>query len=130
MTMRARVLTAGMALAVAALAAPGAAQDQSTQLVDSLLTQARTMADARGLKPTGGVFKGGLNQGGDGSVSVDLQAGRTYTVIGVCDTNCSDFNLTLFDPAGATVVSDVLKDDTPVLAVAPRSSGTYRLKLD
>ena len=60
------------------------------------------------------------------NVTVSLDAGTSYMIVGVCDEDCSDLDLTLF--SGSTKVDeDVLDDDAPIVEVTPSSTATYRI---
>ena len=67
--------------------------------------------------------------GASETVTIDLQAGREYRLVGKCDADCSDLDFQLHDDAGALIDSDLLTDDVPVIAVSPSRAGTYRLRV-
>ena len=56
------------------------------------------------------------------------KGGVNYVILGVCDNDCSDLDLRLFDPNGREVASDLLTDDNPVVNVTPRRTGTYTVR--
>lgn len=56
-----------------------------------------------------------------------LDAGRRYALVGVCDRDCSDLDLVLYDEDGYIVDSDTEPDDTPIVSVTPRETARYRL---
>jgi hypothetical protein len=69
-----------------------------------------------------------LNDDATASVTVPLDAGTSYKIIGVCDEDCSDLDLTLF--SGSTKLEeDVLDDDVPILSVKPTASGNFRISV-
>lgn len=77
-----------------------------------------------------GVFQtGGLAQGAAGSHTVNLTAGMRYAIIGVCDQDCSDVDLALTSPSGASVASDYALDDHPTLRFVAPMTGTYALRV-
>ena len=49
-------------------------------------------------------------------------------IVGVCDNDCSDFDLALETSDRAVLASDVLDDDVPVVEYAPNKSGTYWIR--
>lgn len=59
---------------------------------------------------------------------VYLNAGSTYKIVGVCDNDCSDFDLSLEDADRAVLASDVLQDDLPIINFTPKASETYWLR--
>jgi hypothetical protein len=74
------------------------------------------------------VWMGELGDDATASVTVSLDAGEDYVIVGVCDEDCNDLDLTLY--SGATkVAEDVAEDDAPVLTVSPSSDRTYRISV-
>ena len=56
-----------------------------------------------------------------------LDEGIQYRIVGVCDNDCGNMDLTLFDPEGQEVVADRLEDAFPVLRIPSPPTGEYRL---
>ena len=104
------------------------AQDEWTQQVNTLLNAASSTATSNGLRLTHNPYIGSLRNRGVSSHTLQLSAGTSYQLIGVCDNDCSDFDLQLYDSRGRKVAEDVLTDDTPVLSVTPNSGGTYTVR--
>jgi hypothetical protein len=104
------------------------AQDQWTEQVNTLLNAASSSATSNGLRLTHNPYIGSLRSRANSSHTLQLSAGTSYQLIGVCDNDCSDFDLRLYDPRGRMVAEDVLTDDTPVLSVTPTSTGTYTVR--
>lgn len=104
------------------------AQDEWTEQVTRLLNAAAQTATSRGLRMTHQPFIGSLDEGANRGQTLQLSAGTTYQIVGVCDNDCSDFDLRLYDPRGRMVDEDVLNDDTPVLSVTPGSGGVYTVR--
>lgn len=59
---------------------------------------------------------------------VYLSAGSLYRIVGVCDNDCTDVDLSLEDSHRTVVASDVLKDDQPIISYAPSTSATYWIR--
>jgi hypothetical protein len=106
----------------------GTGGDQWTQQVASLLNQAASTALSRGMRRTHSPYMGSLRTGASYNHTLQLNGGTSYALVGVCDNDCSDLDLRLFDPSGREVASDVLVDDTPVVQVTPRRTGTYTVR--
>lgn len=114
--------------AAIALSGGGVAMAQNNPtgaaLVDALFAQAeqelfggaRAAAQTRGALPTETTADHTFN----------LQAGKSYIAIGVCDENCSDLDFAIFGPGGDNLGSDVLEDDTPVVEFQATRSGQYK----
>ncbi len=104
------------------------AQDEWTEQVSTLLNAASSTATRNGLRPTHEPYIGSLRTRASSTHTLQLNAGTSYQLIGVCDNDCSDFDLRLYDPRGRMVAEDVLTDDTPVLSVTPGVGGTYTVR--
>ena len=66
---------------------------------------------------------------GDASDAFGLEVtgNATYVVVAVCDSDCGDIDLVIYDEVGAEVASDVEEDDHPV--VRPRGEGDYSVEV-
>lgn len=124
---------------VLALAALGAAfitttaaavpQDEWVAQVRRLLQRAGQAYEERGYSMTHRVYTGSLNQNTNEMVSLNLSVGTDYQILGVCDNDCTDLDLTLYDGAGNQISQDIEMDDVPIVTVTPRRSGTFRVKV-
>lgn len=56
-----------------------------------------------------------------------LKSGREYFIAAVCDQDCSDLDLKLYDENDNVIAEDELVDDAPIVRVSPRWSGNFRL---
>ena len=59
---------------------------------------------------------------------VYLSTGSTYQIVGVCDNDCTDVDLSLEDSDRNILASDVLKDDLPIINFTPTTSATYWIR--
>jgi hypothetical protein len=127
-----KTLTLALALmgsVAASVAGPTPVAAQSSQYNRQLevqLNESRRMYLPAGQGIVRGPLGGSLDQGETINYSFQLVAGRSYTILGVCDNDCSDLDITLYDPNGNQVAEDVLTDDKPVASVTARRSGRYR----
>ena len=130
--MRFRRLKAWIAaLSFAALAtAPAVAQvpDPYAQQLAQQLAVADTAQTQHEFSRAAGPFSGGAAQGQGQRFVVTLRAGQAYRVAGVCDSNCSDLDLRLFDPNGALAAQDIAPDDAPVVDITPSVTGGYTIE--
>lgn len=100
------------------------AQNQTgAALVDSLFAQAEQQL-------LGGISaaaraRGVLAQEGVAEHTVNLQAGKSYIAIGVCDEGCSDLDMAVASPSGERLGMDTEMDDTPIVAFQAATSGRY-----
>jgi hypothetical protein len=126
-----RTALALAAVAAAFLTTTAAAppQDEWVAQVRRILQSTARTFENNGYSMTHRIYTGSLNNGRETMVSLDLDIGTTYQIMGACDTDCSDLDFVLFDPAGNQVDDDVATDDAPIVSVTPRRSGTYRVKV-
>ena len=99
------------------------------ELVNSQLQSHEDNAADDGYRRMEGNRTGSMGVGDPESLSLSLQGGTEYKIVGVCDQDCSDLDLRLYDPNGNEVDEDVLADDIPILNATPGRSGTYRLQV-
>lgn len=60
---------------------------------------------------------------------VQLVRGVDYQVVGVCDEECKDVDMEIYDPSGAKMGGDVLADDAPQVHFTPTSSGAHTVRV-
>jgi hypothetical protein len=121
------VLAAALALAFGTAAA-AEAQAKGAQGVSARLKQKPAAEWSRGMSTVGEPLTGSLVGEASARFTLTLSAGRSYAVVGLCDADCHDLDLRLFDPDGTEVNADVEPDDSPVVLVVPRRSGTYQVR--
>jgi hypothetical protein len=125
----ARAAQAMMALGVAGvLVAAAPPQDKWEQQVRTLLQRASNTTSSSGFVETNEPHLGQLREGQNTSWTVRLNAGTEYRIVGVCDNDCSDIDLKLFNPAGTMVDEDIETDDVPVLSITPPATREYTIR--
>lgn len=73
------------------------------------------------------IWLGTLRDDARESLTIELERGVDYLIIAVCDEDCTDVDLRLFE--GSNLVDeDVASDDFPIVSVTPSSTRTYRLE--
>jgi hypothetical protein len=72
---------------------------------------------------------GGLGQGESRRATLPLVAGVPFRIVGLCDGDCSDLDLTLYDGSGKQIATDIAIDDTPLLNIEVDASGTYEVEV-
>lgn len=114
------------------LAAPRMLPAQNTyvQQMQGYMNTASQRILSSGYSSVTAMVTGNINQGTNTSHNVTLTAGRSYAIQGVCDRDCTDVDLRLYDPNGNVVASDVAVDDTPTLMFTASMSGNYRLQVE
>ena len=73
--------------------------------------------------------EGMLREGSDSRFSVSLQSGVEYRIIGYCDEDCDDLDLTLYDSDGDMIEEDVLADAAPLLSFTANTSGRFEVEV-
>lgn len=125
---------AALAAACLALAWGGEASAQASakqsQVRGYLTAQAGKHRDA-GFAPASGVadFSAMIALRGGVIWPVRLRAGMTYRVFAVCDNDCADVDLDLYDPQGRYIGQDVAVNDKPYVEVTPPRDGEYFARL-
>jgi len=82
-----------------------------------------------GFTEVGDERRGSLNNDQAIKLPVTLQESMEYRVVGVCDQDCFDLDLALFDSSGAQVSSDYLDDALPIMAYVPDTTGEYQVEV-
>ena len=122
---------AAAALAVFALTAlPATAQvpDPFARELAGKLARAEGLLTQNGYARAAGPFPGSLASGQNRRQSVMLRAGQDYRIVGVCDANCGDFDIRVFDPNNRLIAQDVLQDAVPVVHVVPSVTGQFSIE--
>jgi hypothetical protein len=105
----------------------GAAKAEPSALLRSQLVQ-RAATVAPGSEPFGAPIGGALASRQSLQQYVMMQAGRCYTIIGIGGQGVSDVDLTLYNPNGKRVASDMGFDQTPTIRHCAQWPGAYRLE--
>lgn len=87
-----------------------------------------TLAD-RGYEETGDVYEGALDDDEEEDIWVTLRRNRSYSILSVCDEDCSDIDLFLYDDDGDQIDSDVSINEVPVVRETPNRTGEYRIRV-
>ena len=117
--------------AVALVARPATAQSENRwreQVQNQLTHAAKTLSD-KGYEQTHDTQIGSLHDDENDSFTLTLHAGTKYALIGVCDNDCKDLDLVLYDADGDQVDSDIQNDDVPIVQVTPSETQRYRVKV-
>lgn len=122
-----RILLSLTAVVVATTAA--AQQDAWTQQVRRQLQEFGSRFESEGYQLTHRIYTGALNDGESERVRLALDVGTDYQIVGACDADCSDLDLTLYDGNGREVDSDLLPDDYPLVSVTVGRSGSFTVEV-
>ena len=121
----------GLCLIVAVLLVPAraTAQNQWQRTVRSQVSEHGNFLSNRGYTMSGDVYDGNLKNNYYEDLTIKLQSGTSYALMGVCDQDCHDIDLRPYDPDGDEVTSDVRTDDWPIVSISPSYGGTYTLRV-
>lgn len=102
---------------------------QSTAQVWSLLQAQTTNAGNDGFSRVNYII-GWLDSGTATTANwpVTFAAGKSYLIVGVCDNDCMDLDLSLETKDRAVVASDLLDDSLPIIDYTSSSSATYWIR--
>jgi hypothetical protein len=118
-----------IAIAVVGFAPTTQAQSQwADQVSGYLATRANYYTD-RGYDRTHEPEIGSLGDKDRESFNLTLHSGTTYAILAVCDNDCDDIDLKLFDSDDNLITSDVETDDYPLLKVDINRTQQYRVQV-
>jgi hypothetical protein len=61
--------------------------------------------------------------------TVRLRKGVNYRIVAVCDRDCGDIDVTLFDENNNQVAKDTETDDYPIVRIVPRWTGQFKIHI-
>jgi hypothetical protein len=102
--------------------------DSATNQVLSQLRRVRNGMVSQGFRGTHEPFIGNLGRGGDENITLNLRQGTTYLIAGVCDNDCGDLDLELYDGNGNRLAVDRKADSIPIVSVTPRWNARFTVK--
>jgi hypothetical protein len=108
---------------------PAAAAASPQALILAQLQQAHAALGQQGYQLMGEPVSGGLQQGQSWNVPAQLQPGLDYRIVGVCDRDCADLDLVVFDAQGAVVTQDTSTTSQPVVAIQPAYLGNFTVQV-
>lgn len=118
--------TLAVAALVTAFASSAHAQSSADAQLRVQIDEAGEALAKRGYELLTGTQIGQIKDDGIMAIDIHLRAGAHYALVAVCDTNCADIDLVLYDAAGKEVAADVLDDDVPVLEYRAVENGTFK----
>ena len=117
----------GLSLSAGLVEAQGSSRWQ--QQISTQLTRYTDALSRQGYARSHEIKNGSLDDDESEAFTLELDGGHSYALIGVCDEDCTDVDLRLYDADGREVDSDIEVDDYPVLEVSPTRTATYRVKV-
>jgi hypothetical protein len=83
---------------------------------------------AQGFQRMAQPITGQLPAGQHQNWPMTLEMGGDYRLIAVCDNDCGNIDLMVYDENNVLVAQDVLPDATPVATIAPRWTGSFTVQ--
>jgi hypothetical protein len=120
------VITLATAI-VSALAQPSFAQNEFEAQVEDQLEAVAATLDLSNYTLVYDPYVDAMETGITHSLTVVLEGGVDYTIVGVCDQDCSDLDLELFDGNENSIGADYETDDLPVVGVTPAWTSEFTL---
>jgi hypothetical protein len=115
MNRRALLLCFVAAAGAASLAQPARAQDPRAQMIQRLFDKAGEQMQTRGYRADSAIQPGSLRASGSERITLHVGGGGITQIMGVCDTDCSDMDMILYDRAGNVLDKDLQADDVPIV---------------
>lgn len=109
---------------------PAAAQDIWQQQVDAQIDAISAQYRAAGYSKISKTFHGELDEDDSAYYDLELSDRYEYIAIGVCDEDCDDLDLVIYDSAGDAIAEDVENDAVPVIAGRPDYLGRYKMEVE
>jgi hypothetical protein len=109
--------------------APAAADSSPQAIILAQLQQAHAALGQQGYQLVGTPYSGGLQQGQTWNVPAELHPGVDYRIVGVCDRDCADLDLIVYDPQGTVVTQDTSTTSQPVVAIQPAYVGMFTVQV-
>lgn len=70
-----------------------------------------------------------LPNSGDRSFTLNLNSGWQYSLISVCDRDCSDIDIYIYDSAGNLITKDDGRDKAPNIVINVNRTGVFRVRV-
>ena len=124
------VLTVAVLVAATVSGSAQGASDRWLRQVRTILRETGAVLERRGYELTHDVQTGSLRDGQAETFTLILESRvQPYAIVGVCDTDCSDLDLSVSDMYGDQIVEDTQPDDQPLLMFQVSSRTRYRVKV-
>ena len=96
--------------------------------VNAQINEASYQFRQEGFRKLGRTWIDDLEDGDDDYITVELDPDYEYIAIAVCDSDCGDIDLILYDDDDVRIAKDIGTDDIPVLSGSPDYYGDYYLE--
>jgi hypothetical protein len=97
--------------------------------VQSQLGRVESWFKTRGLERTHNFGIDRLAQNEKAVYTFNLKKGWQYALVGVCDGDCADIDVTVYDEYDNRIARDNGSDDKPLTVITPRWTGNFRVEV-
>ena len=59
-----------------------------------------------------------------------MNVGYEYRIVGVCDRDCTDLDIRLFDGSGGLIIEDTSTSSQPIVGVIPSTGGAFNIQVN
>ena len=98
-----------------------------SDIVQRQVLQIGLLLASEGYELTHDIRYSSLSEGKSNNYYFTLDRGTTYKIYAVCDGDCGDIDLCLFDENGNEIDCDESEDDMPLVSATPKWTGRFRL---
>ena len=119
-------------LALLFFIAPTASAQDASEYEDQVIVQLEALAveaEKKGFEVTHDFVIDDLNGNADESFTLTLEEGVTYLIASVCDQDCSDVDIEIYDENDNLIEVDEESDDVPVVTVSPAWTGEFTINV-
>ncbi|MGM9319937.1 hypothetical protein [Deinococcus aquaticus] len=112
--------------------ADSAATTAARKAVQAQLNQSTTFYLGKGYKTISSdmLDVNALDEGdSDAELVYTLTGGREYLIYGVCDDDCGDLDINVYDAKGKLIASDEEDDDVPALTLKVTKTADYTIEV-
>ncbi len=124
-----RLLAQAGALAALLLAVPSAAQAQYEGQIRNQLHAIQTVAESADYRRTHEYQIDRLQHDRVVAFNVTLREGWEYQIASVCDNDCTDLDLEIYDEHENLIDADHEVDDMPIVGVEPLWTGRFTIRV-
>lgn len=105
------------------------AQEQYERHVRQQLDRVKVKLEENGFQNTHNYKIDRLGRNATDSFRVDLRKGLDYLLVSVCDKDCTDIDIRIYDENNNLIAEDIKRDDLPIVSVSPKWTGEFRIQV-
>lgn len=119
-----------LVLVAAIFATPVTAQTNAFEEQVALqMGVAEAFANSVGFEKTHEVIFSSLDDGESETFTIDVDGGKDYRMIALCDEDCDDIDIYLENVNGDVLDEDTSLNDAPIVSLTSKGESRYRLRV-